>query len=286
MRSNLDTLSASGGGDGPEAVADCLHAVYKLDYRPEATKICVLISDAPPHGLSSGHDGFPNGCPDGLDPIQECRNLAQLGVSLYCVGCEPAITPYRDFFMAMADITGGQYAPLASAQGLSDLIVGGAREEIALERLQADVDAEMEAASAAGEELDVEKVHAIMSKRKQKVAQLRHGSSAVTAPSAQSRAMAELGSLAEVKKSFTPVAPGGSSRGGGKMRAFSRMRGRAAPGGCPSASAPMPMAACSMSDGLLGSSAAEEAYTVTNEAVSMEQCRRMVTKSKARRKGY
>ena len=51
------------GGDGPEAVADALHQVLKLNWRPEATKICVFISDAPPHGLAvdGRGDGFPEG---------------------------------------------------------------------------------------------------------------------------------------------------------------------------------------------------------------------------------
>ena len=62
MKTWLNACSASGGGDGPEAVADALHQVLKLSWRDEAAKICVFISDAPPHGLSShSGDGFPNG---------------------------------------------------------------------------------------------------------------------------------------------------------------------------------------------------------------------------------
>ena len=50
------------GGDGPEAVADALHQVLKLNWRQTATKICIFISDAPPHGLGmDSGDGFPNG---------------------------------------------------------------------------------------------------------------------------------------------------------------------------------------------------------------------------------
>ncbi len=64
MKGWLDGCSASGGGDGPEAVADAMHQVLKLSWREEAAKICVFISDAPPHGLSShSGDGFPNGEP-------------------------------------------------------------------------------------------------------------------------------------------------------------------------------------------------------------------------------
>ena len=49
------------GGDTPEAVADALHQVKKLQWRNDSTKICVFIADAPPHGLSRGGDHFPNG---------------------------------------------------------------------------------------------------------------------------------------------------------------------------------------------------------------------------------
>lgn len=46
--------AASGGGDGPESVADGLHAVQNdLAWRKGSTKICVLISDAPAHGMGT-----------------------------------------------------------------------------------------------------------------------------------------------------------------------------------------------------------------------------------------
>ena len=36
-------MSAAGGGDMPEAVADGLNDALNLSYRPQATKICVWI---------------------------------------------------------------------------------------------------------------------------------------------------------------------------------------------------------------------------------------------------
>jgi hypothetical protein len=80
-----------GCGDKPEAVADGLHAVLKLSWRTESTKICVLISDAPPHGLDPNGDRFPDGCPDGLDPIKIVREMAEKHITLYVVGVEPPI---------------------------------------------------------------------------------------------------------------------------------------------------------------------------------------------------
>lgn len=59
------------------------------------------------------------GCPDGLDPMVVTRELAEKGITLYMVGCEPSITPYKEFFMALAHLTGGQYIPLARAEVLA-----------------------------------------------------------------------------------------------------------------------------------------------------------------------
>lgn len=49
------------GGDGPEALADALNEVKLLSWRPQSTKISVIITDAAPHGLDPDGDGFPNG---------------------------------------------------------------------------------------------------------------------------------------------------------------------------------------------------------------------------------
>jgi len=45
MKKWLEACRAEGGGDLPEAVADGLHDALKLNWRENATKICVLISD-------------------------------------------------------------------------------------------------------------------------------------------------------------------------------------------------------------------------------------------------
>lgn len=135
MKKWVDGMSARGGGDGPESVACALDAASKLSYRKDATKICVLIADAPPHGLGLEHDGFPDGCPTGNDPFKSCRAMVEKGIVLYCVGCEPNILRYKDFFMCLAYITGGQYVPLSKAQGLSKVIINASLEEVAHENI-------------------------------------------------------------------------------------------------------------------------------------------------------
>jgi hypothetical protein len=88
---------------------------------------------------------MPNGCACGIDPIEVVRQLGEKGVTLYCVGCEPAINTYKEFFVALSYKTGGQYVPLRNAQLLSKVIIGGAQEEISLEKLMEDVEAEVKA---------------------------------------------------------------------------------------------------------------------------------------------
>ena len=108
---------AFGGGDEPVSVCCGLNDCFeKLKWRNEAIKIAILIADAPPHGLGSCGDAFPNGCPKKVDPIEACHKLAAKGITLYVAGCEPALTPYRQFFIAISYITGGFYVPLSKAE--------------------------------------------------------------------------------------------------------------------------------------------------------------------------
>ena len=176
MKGWLEQCTADGGGDGPEAVADALHEALQLSWRHEATKICILISDAPPHGLDTNGDTFPNGSPNGFDPIKIVQAMAERGITLYSVGVEPPIgkissvsrkttdalalalflVPYRDFFMALAYKTGGQYVPMVNAGLLAQVIIGGVREEISLDRLMQNAQEGIlrEMRQAAAEELD------------------------------------------------------------------------------------------------------------------------------------
>jgi hypothetical protein len=66
-----------------------LHEVLNLNWREGASKVCVFIADAPPHGLGESGDGFPNGAPDGHDPIVITKAMAEKGIAVYAVGVEP-----------------------------------------------------------------------------------------------------------------------------------------------------------------------------------------------------
>ena len=159
MKSWLWKTKARGGGDTPEAVADALYESTKLSWRPESAKISILISDAPPHGLYPSIDSsFHQGCPDGHDPMEIVRELARLEVTLYSVGCEPSIIKYKDFFEALAFLTGGQYVPMSDPRRLIDVITGGAQEELSLKQFSSEVRKEVVNAVAEGRKVDEQQI--------------------------------------------------------------------------------------------------------------------------------
>lgn len=161
MNRNVGTMKAQGGGDTPESVACALHAALRLPWRPNSVKLVVCISDAPPHGLGFCDDTFPDGCPCGVDPVVTVHAMRDKGIVLYTIGCEPLIgqtAGTREFFKGLADITGGRYLSLHDAKLLPAIIVGGAEEEAALQRLNAAVEEEIQNVRSAAPGLRDEEV--------------------------------------------------------------------------------------------------------------------------------
>ncbi|KAF8959803.1 hypothetical protein BDZ97DRAFT_1666704, partial [Flammula alnicola] len=142
MQRNLSTLVAAGGGDGPEAVTEALDAALASDWRIDASKMVVLIADAPPHGIGEPSDASPGGSPSGKNPLALGRRMAELGITLHLIACEPTLsTSYKfayDFYKALTALTGGLLLPLVSASGLADYIIGSSLERIELEALVGD----------------------------------------------------------------------------------------------------------------------------------------------------
>ena len=63
----------------------------------------VLIADAPPHGLEPTGDGFPNGDPEGRDPLDIVRNMTVHGITCYTVGCWDLYIWNQGFFEGPRD---------------------------------------------------------------------------------------------------------------------------------------------------------------------------------------
>ncbi|KAH8989655.1 elongation factor-2 kinase [Lactarius hatsudake] len=139
---DLSSLYASGGGDGPEAVTAALAEALKMDWNERASKMIVLIADAPPHGIGEYGDGFDDGSPDGNDPLVLARQMATRGITLFFVACEPALSSYSyatDFYKALVNITSGIMLPLTTADLLAHAIVGLVLENLDMERLVREV---------------------------------------------------------------------------------------------------------------------------------------------------
>ncbi|KAF5337504.1 hypothetical protein D9758_013581 [Tetrapyrgos nigripes] len=144
VQKDLSSLYASGGGDGPEAVTAALVEALNMDWREHASKMVVLIADAPPHGIGEYGDGFDDGSPDGHDPLQVARLMASRGITLFFVACEPALSGYQfatDFYKAITGITSGLMLPLTTADLLAHAIVGSVLENLDMERLVREVGA-------------------------------------------------------------------------------------------------------------------------------------------------
>ena len=82
---------------------------------------------------------MPDGCPRKVDPLNIADELAKKGITMYSVGCEPSIRPFKDFFSALAYKTGGVYVPLADSKLLAGVIVSGTREALSLESVMNEV---------------------------------------------------------------------------------------------------------------------------------------------------
>jgi len=139
---DLSSLYASGGGDGPEAVTAALAEALKMGWNERASKMIVLIADAPPHGIGEYGDGFDDGSPDGNDPLVLARQMATRGITLFFVACEPALSSYSyatDFYKALVNITSGIMLPLTTADLLAHAIVGLVLENLDMERLVREV---------------------------------------------------------------------------------------------------------------------------------------------------
>lgn len=108
LQRTLESLTVHGGGDGPEAVLDGLVAAAKMQWRPDADRLCFLVGDAPPHGVGDPGDGFPTGCPCRATPNGVVELLCGNRVTLHAVllsGSRYALSAFKE----MAEATDGRF---------------------------------------------------------------------------------------------------------------------------------------------------------------------------------
>ncbi|KAG1849193.1 hypothetical protein F4604DRAFT_94485 [Suillus subluteus] len=139
VKANLAKLQADGGGDGPEAQCDAFARVLNAGWKDEATKVAILITDSPPHGIGEDEDGFPGGCPLQNDPVRLVNRMARLGITLHVLACEPTMsmdfsTPL-DFYKGIVQKTGGRFFPLSDVNSLIGLFTGSILETADIDAL-------------------------------------------------------------------------------------------------------------------------------------------------------
>jgi len=142
IQRGVESMHASGGGDGPESVTDGLYDVARLAWRARAARVVVWVGDAPPHGVEPDGDGFPQGCPCGHHWYTQAESCREMGIAIHAVGCLPALHQYvgaEEVFRTVARTTRGLYLPLKGAALLIPLIAGVAETELDKQRIEEEI---------------------------------------------------------------------------------------------------------------------------------------------------
>jgi Mg-chelatase subunit ChlD len=105
----LAKVQAGGGGDTPEALDEALvETVHGLDWRADATRLVVLVADAPPHTDRCGaqDDAAPSTCPR-YD--REMQAALAKGIKVFAVGAS-GLDPVGEYvFRQIAQYTAGRF---------------------------------------------------------------------------------------------------------------------------------------------------------------------------------
>lgn len=190
--------------------------------------------------------------------------------------------------MSIAYITGGQYVPMINAKLLSQVIIGGVREEISLERLmqnaEEDIQNEMKKAEDEGvvdEKEIATRVNRMLLDKKVRVKKMENlsGETSEAARSSYSKCL-DMKELRSVYKPDPSTMPGYMPSPLGRSRAAYRtelMRSVRAPIALESAESDAPTAAAATSP-------PEMSYHLKeDEDVSLEQTERIVTRMRKKR---
>jgi hypothetical protein len=110
----VEHTQATGGGDAPECYELVLHEAQELAWRPDATRVFVLIGDDVPHAPASN--------PQHLNWRTEVAALTARGVSVYAVQAlnRRHATP---FYRELANVSGGFHLSLDQFAEITDMLM-------------------------------------------------------------------------------------------------------------------------------------------------------------------
>ncbi len=114
ITSFVEHTQATGGGDAPECYELVLHEAQELAWRPDATRVFVLIGDDVPHP--------PAANPQRLNWRTEIATLTARGISVYAVQAlnRRHATP---FYRELANVSGGFHLNLDQFSEITDMIM-------------------------------------------------------------------------------------------------------------------------------------------------------------------
>ena len=127
-------LTAGGGADAPEAVLTGLAASLKYPWREHSLKYCILVGDAPQHGIPKykEYDHYPQG--EGITEDDVSSAFEKKGVIIHalCVHGHHDI-PLEEAFAEFAAPTGGTVRAVTSSEGVTTVLTE-AVQQLDLER--------------------------------------------------------------------------------------------------------------------------------------------------------
>ncbi|KAG2388580.1 hypothetical protein C9374_000019 [Naegleria lovaniensis] len=143
-KSYIQEMSATGGGDYPEALASALKVVSEMPFNKNGKKIVIWIADAPPHGMGASGDSYPEGCKDENNQVIDWIKLAdyvmEKGCVFYTLVCERSqkdqqLILFMDY---LATKTNGKCLLLTNANKIPNLIINGCIEDDEMDQLIAE----------------------------------------------------------------------------------------------------------------------------------------------------
>lgn len=104
LKTKVETLRASGGGDAPECNFDAVETALSLEFRDEANQVFIDITDAPSHyaGDGSGYADYT------IDNVAD--DLQTTGVSF--IGVSPGFNDERTSVQLLAERVGGLWTDI------------------------------------------------------------------------------------------------------------------------------------------------------------------------------